>query len=393
MTRAVVTHGLRTPIGKFLGGFSDLTAVDLGVSVVKALLDQSGVDPAEVGQLIFGNARQAGGGPNPARQILVGSGIPETSTAYTVNMACASGLNSLVLAANEVISGGADVVIAGGTESMSRLPYLLPRAREGYRFGEAPLVDAMYQDGFLCPLADQLMGATAENLADKYEITRQEQDEYAVVSQQRCEKARASGAFDGEIAPVTVATRGGETLVDRDEHPRDGVNVGSLSKLKPVFREDGTVHPGNSSGITDGAAALMVMSEDRAREKGCEILGIVEGHASAGVDPGIMGIGPVPATEKLTRQLGVGLGDFDLVELNEAFAAQVLACFREWDIDVERVNVNGGSIALGHPIGATGARIVVTLLHAMKSRDAARGLATLCVSGGMGQSVSFVREA
>lgn len=392
MRRAVITHALRTPIGKFLGAFSELSSVDLGISVVKSILASSKIDVAAVDQLIFGNARQAGGGPNPARQIAIKSGIKESVVAYTMNMACASGLKSVALAADAIQMGEADICIAGGTESMTRLPYILPRARDGYRMGHAPLVDAMYQDGFHCPLADQLMGATAENLADRYKITRKEQDEYAVLSQRRCEEARKSGAFSAEIAPVMLKSKAGETAFSIDEHPRDGATIESMAKLKPVFRDDGTVHPGNSSGITDGAAALLVMSEETAKRHGFEILARIDGHASAGVDPKYMGIGPVPATEKLLKKLGKpSIDAFDLIELNEAFAAQVLACFREWKTTPEKINIRGGSIALGHPIGATGARIAVTLLHAMKAKGLKTGLATLCVSGGLGISMAFSR--
>lgn len=368
-----------------------MSSADLGTSVVTSLLDGDGVAPGEVDLLVFGNGRQAGGGPNPARQIAHRSALGDDCVAYTMNMACASGLKSIVLAAQAIENGEATIAVAGGTESMSRLPYLLERAREGYRMGPAEIVDAMYRDGFQCPLADQLMGRTAENLAERDGISRADQDEYAVSSQHRCERARGEGAFDAEIAPVTVRTRKGEVIVSADEHPRDGVTVEKMRKLPPVFKDEGSVHAGNSSGITDGAAALLLMTEDEARRRGLEPLAVLEGQAAAGVDPKFMGIGPVPATTKLLENLGLGLDDFDLIELNEAFAAQVLACLRAWDLDTERVNVNGGAIALGHPIGATGARIVVTLLHAMQARDARRGLATLCVSGGMGMSVSFVR--
>ncbi|MCB9831243.1 MAG: acetyl-CoA C-acetyltransferase [Planctomycetes bacterium] len=392
MTRVAVTHAFRTPIGKFMGALESLSAVELGIAVVRPMLERAGVSGDDVDQLIFGNGRQAGSGPNPARQIALKSGIKDGVIAYTMNMACASGLKSIVLGAREIMSGDAGIVVAGGTESMSRLPYLLPHARDGYRLGHAPLVDAMYQDGFQCPLADQLMGATAENLADRFEIEREEQDYYATLSQNRCEEARRAGRFEDEIIPVTVSTRKGSVLVDRDEHPRDGTTVASMAKLKPVFRADGTVHAGNSSGITDGAAAVLLMSEEEARRRGLEVLAFIDGEAAAGVDPRFMGIGPVPATARLNDKLGIGIEDYDLIELNEAFAAQVLACFREWGIDAEKVNVNGGAIALGHPIGATGARIAVTLLHEMRRRDVGRGLATLCVSGGMGQSVSFIRS-
>jgi acetyl-CoA C-acetyltransferase len=391
MRRAVITHALRTPIGKYLGSFANLSGADLGTACVTGLLERAALDPQLVEQTIFGNGRQAGGGPNPARQVAVRSGIPDSSIAYTLNMACASGLKSIVIAAQEIERGEADVIVAGGTESMSGLPYFLPKARMGYRMGHAPIVDAMYQDGFQCPLADQLMGATAENLAEEYAISRDEQDSYAVETQRRCGEAMAAGRFEDEIVPVTVTERRRERVVDTDEHPRPDTSVEKMAKLKPVFRPDGGVHAGNSSGITDGAAAVLVMSEEKAKELGYEILAVVEGHAAAGVDPKRMGIGPVPATAKLNERLGLSMGDYDLIELNEAFAAQVISCLREWKIGTEKLNVNGGSIALGHPIGATGARIVVTLLHEMKRREAKRGLATLCVSGGMGQSVSFLR--
>jgi acetyl-CoA C-acetyltransferase len=382
--QVVVTHALRTPIGKYLGGLSGLTAADLGIHVVKALLAQSGVAPADVGELIFGNARQAGGGPNVARQILVKGGIPQTSTAFTVNMACASGLKSVQLAAESVRRGDVKVAIAGGTESMSRLPFLLEGFRTGYRLGNAPVVDAMYKDGFDCPMAKKPMGATAETLAKKYEIGRPEQDEFAANSQQKCEAARKAKRFDAEIAPITVEGKAGPTVIAADEHPRDGMTAASMAKLPPVFDKNGTVHAGNSSGITDGAAALLLMNEDEAKRRGLAPLARLGEFVQVGVDPEIMGIGPVPAVNELGRRTGRKVGDYDLIELNEAFAAQVLACDRELKLPRERLNVNGGSIALGHPIGATGARILVTLLHEMKKRSARRGLATLCVSGGLG---------
>jgi acetyl-CoA C-acetyltransferase len=382
--QVVVTHALRTPIGKYLGGLSGLTAADLGIHVVKALLAQSGVAPADVGELIFGNARQAGGGPNVARQILVKGGIPNTSTAFTVNMACASGLKSVQLAAESVRRGDVKVAIAGGTESMSRLPFLLEGFRTGYRLGNAPVVDAMYKDGFDCPMAKKPMGATAETLAKKYSIGRPEQDEFAANSQQKCEAARKAKRFDAEIAPITVEGKSGPTVIAADEHPRDGITAASMAKLPPVFDKNGTVHAGNSSGITDGAAALLLMDEDEAQRRGLAPLARLGEFVQVGVDPEIMGIGPVPAVNELGRRTGRKVGDYDLIELNEAFAAQVLACDRELELPRERLNVNGGSIALGHPIGATGARILVTLLHEMKKRSARRGLATLCVSGGLG---------
>jgi acetyl-CoA C-acetyltransferase len=385
----VITHALRTPIGKYLGGLSSLTAAELGIHVVKAVVAQSGVAPADVGELVFGNARQAGGGPNVARQILVKSGLPQSATAYTVNMACGSGLKSIQLAAESIRRGDAKVTIAGGTESMSRLPFFLEGFRTGYRLGNAPVVDAMYKDGFDCPMAKKPMGATAETLAKKYEIPRGEQDEFAAWSQQKCEAARKAKRFADEIAPVTIEGKSGPTVVDADEHPRDGITAAGMAKLPPVFDKNGTVHAGNSSGITDGAAAVVLMGEDEAKRRGIAPLARLGTFVATGVDPEIMGIGPVPAFRELSRRTGRKIDDYDLIELNEAFAAQVLACDRELKLPRERLNVNGGAIALGHPIGATGARIVVTLLHEMKRRNGKRGLATLCVSGGLGIAFDF----
>ena len=389
--RVVITHALRTPIGRYLGGLSGLTSADLGVHAVKALLAQSGVAPSDVGELIFGNGRQAGGGPNVARQVLCRSGLPESATAYTVNMACGSGLKSLLLAADSVRRGDVKVAVAGGTESMSRLPFMLDGFRTGYRLGHAPVVDLMYKDGFDCPLAKKPMGGTAETLAKKHAIAREEQDLYAVETQRRCEVARKEGKFAAEIAPITLEGKAGPTTIAADEHPRDGVTLASMAKLPPVFEKDGTVHAGNSSGITDGAAALLVMSEEEAGRRGLKPLAALGEAVAAGVDPSIMGIGPVPAVNELMRRRGLKIADFDLIELNEAFAAQVLACDRELHFPRERLNVNGGAIALGHPIGATGARIVVTLIHEMVRREARRGLATLCISGGMGLALELTR--
>ena len=394
MSRVVVTHALRTPIGKFEGALSRLSAVDLGTSVVTDLLKRSGIPSADIAGLVFGHARQAGNGPNGARQVLVRSGIPVERPAYTVNMACASGLKAIELAAAEIRSGAGEVFIAGGMESMSRVPFFLDRMREGYRLGSGEVVDGMYRDGFLCPLAGQVMGETAEALGKRYGIAREAQDAFAMESQARAEKAWAAGAFSAEISPVRVPGRKGpETVVDRDEHPRPGTSMESLEKLPPVFDpKSGTVTAGNSSGITDGASALVLMSETEAKRRKLEPLAAIEVVASAGVDPKAMGLGPVPATRALLGKMGGGTVDgFDLVELNEAFAAQVLACVKDLHLPRERLNVNGGAIALGHPIGCTGARIVVTLLHALRARGGRRGLATLCVSGGLGLSMSFVR--
>jgi acetyl-CoA C-acetyltransferase len=387
----VITHAVRTPVGRFLGQFSELSAVDLGVEASAGLFRRASLDPAKVDAAIFGCARQAGLGPNPGRQVAVRAGVPVERPAITVNMACGSGLWALIQAAQMIRLGEARVVLAGGFENMTRVPFLLPQMRKGYRLGNAPLVDAMYQDGFHCPLADQLMGETAETLARKYSIPREEQDAFAARSQQRFEAARKAGRVSAEIVPVSVPQKGGgRAAIDRDEHPRDGVTGADLAKLAPVFDPNGgCVTAGNASGIADGAAALVVASARSARELGAPVLAVFEAHASAGVDPKVMGLGPVPATRALMEKVGRKPGDYDLVELNEAFAAQVLACDREIRFDPERLNVNGGSIALGHPIGGSGARIVVTLLHEMKRRGAGLGLATLCISGGQGLSASF----
>lgn len=385
MKNIFLAGAVRTPIGKFGGVLTPLQAADLGSAVAKAALERSGTPADAVDEAIFGNSRQAGVRPNVARQIAHRAGVPDTTPAYTINKACGSSLKAIMNAYGAIALGDADVVLAGGAESMSNTPYLMLGARWGYRLGHSEIVDGMYRDGFLCPLCEQLMGDTAENLVDKYGISREESDRYASQSQQRCEAARRSGRFIDEIVPVEVPGRKGQvSTISEDEHPRDGVTPESLAKLPPVFRKDGTVHAGNSSGITDGAAAVVVLSEEKAQELGVEPMARIVGYASAGVDPAIMGIGPVPVVKKLLDKTGLSLNDIDLIELNEAFASQVLACHKELDFDLERVNVNGGAISLGHPIGATGTRLVVTLLHEMKKRDARRGLATLCISGGLG---------
>lgn len=390
--RVVITHALRTPIGRFLGSLARVSAADLGTTVVEAVLDRAGVDPADVGEVFFGNARQAGGGPNVARQIAVRAGIPDTVTATTVNMACGSGLKALTLAADQIRLRRHEVLVAGGVESMSGLPFFLPRMRQGYRLGHAPVVDGMYQDGFHCPLADMPMGATAENLARDLGIARGDQDAYALESQRRAAAAVEEGRFAGELVPVEVPVRGGTALVESDEHPRPTTTLEGLAKLSPVFDpEAGTVTAGNSSGITDGAAALLVMSQERAEREGLEPLAWMGETRDGGVDPRAMGLGPVPAVRALEEANGLRVGDYDLIELNEAFAAQVLACDRELELPRDRLNVNGGAIALGHPIGATGTRIVVTLLHELGRRGGEHGLATLCISGGMGLATAFHR--
>jgi acetyl-CoA C-acetyltransferase len=391
--RVVITHALRTPIGRYLGAFADLSAADLGASLVTDLITRSKVDPALVTRLYFGNGRQAGGGPNLARQVAVRGGLGNDCTAVTVNMACGSGLESIGQAADWIRLGRARAVVAGGAESMSGLPFMLPGFRRGYRLGHAPVVDAMYKDGFVCPLADMVMGETAEKLAKERNLSRDEQDRFALSSQQKAGAAIDEGRFDAEMSPVTVVKRKSTTVIEADEHPRPSATLEGLGKLATVFdAEAGTVTAGNASGITDGAAGVLLMDEDLAQEQGLEILAYVGESRDAGVDPTIMGIGPIPAVRALSEANGMGVGDYDLVELNEAFAAQVLACNQELEIPSDRLNVNGGAIALGHPIGATGCRIVVTLLHEMQRRDVQHGLATLCISGGMGLASAFHRQ-
>jgi acetyl-CoA C-acetyltransferase len=387
-----VLSAARTPIGKFGGVFASLSAAELGEVAARAAIERSGLPPAAVDETVFGHARQAGGGPNTARQVSHRAGVPDSIPAYTVNKACASSLKAITLGALSIAAGESEVVLAGGTECMSATPYLLTRGRFGYRMGDSEIVDGMYRDGFLCPLCGQLMGETAENLVREYGILRAEQDAFAAESQRRAAEAMASGRFADEIAPVKVAGRKGEMVVETDEHPRPGTTAESLAKLPPVFdAETGTVHAGNSSGITDGAAALVLASEEEVGSAGVEPLARVVAWTSAGVEPARMGIGPVPALRALLAKQKLAISDVDLIELNEAFAAQVIACARELPFDPARLNVNGGAIALGHPIGATGARIATTLLHEMKRRGAKRGIATLCVSGGMGMAVLFER--
>jgi acetyl-CoA C-acetyltransferase len=389
----VLAAPVRTPIGKFLGGLSSLTAADLGTAAAKAALERAGLDPARVDQVIFGHGRQAGGGPNTARQIGHRAGVPADRPAYTVNQACASGLQSVLSAARTILTGEASVILAGGTESMSNTPYYLSRARTGYRLGNAEIVDGMYKDGFNCPLSNLAMGETAEELAAEVGIDRAASDAFALESQLRCERARAEGRFVSEIAPITVPGKKGDVTIDKDEHPRDGATLESMTKLKPVFREGGVVTAANASGITDGAAAIVVASRAAAKELGLPVVARLVGWNVVGVDPRIMGIGPVPAVRKLLEKAGLDIGAIDEIELNEAFAAQVLACNKELGFDVARLNPDGGAIALGHPIGATGTRILVTLLHGLEKRGGEHGIATLCVSGGMGIAALVEREA
>lgn len=393
MNPVYILSAARTPIGKFGGSLASQTAADMGTVAAKAALDRAGVQATQIEETIFGNARQAGGGPNPARQISIRSGVPQEVPAYTVNKACASGIKSIVLGYQEIATGNLDCVLAGGTESMSRLPYYLEGARWGYRLGTQEVVDGMYRDGFICPMAKLLMGETAEILAEQYKISRAEQDQFALTSQQRAAAAQAAGRFDAEIASVTIESKKGTTVFARDEHLFPDATMEKMGKLPPVFSKTGTITAANSSGITDGAAAVVLASEKFVQQNHSQPLARILAATSAGVDPRVMGIGPVPAIRKMEQKHGLKLADFDLIELNEAFAAQVLACDRELHFDRDKLNVNGGAIALGHPIGCTGTRITVTLLHEMLRRKAHRGLATLCVSGGMGMTLAIENVA
>jgi acetyl-CoA C-acetyltransferase len=384
-----ILSAVRTPIGKFGGSLASQTAADMGVVAAKAAIERAGVRPEQIEETIFGNARQAGGGPNPARQISVRSDVPQEVPAFTVNQACASGMKSIALAYQAILLGESSCILAGGTESMSRLPYYLDGARWGYRLGNQELVDGMYRDGFFCPLAKMMMGETAEVLAEEYKITRDEQDDFALTSQTRAARAIAAGRLDAEVVPVTIEGKKGSVTFARDEHPFPDASMEKLTKLPPVFSKTGTISAGNSSGITDGAAAMVIASENFVKQNNLKPLARIAAVSSAGADPRTMGIGPVPALQKLADKHGLRLHEFGLVELNEAFAAQVLACDRVLNFNRDRLNVNGGAIALGHPIGCTGTRITVTLLHEMLKRNTKKGVATLCVSGGMGMALAL----
>ena len=390
----VILGAARTPIGRYGGSFRDLHPAALGAVAARAALERSGVEPADVQEVLMGHGRQAGSGPNPARQVGHRAGIPVEAPAQTINKACASGLQAIASGAQSILLGEADVVLAGGIESMSRMPYFIDSidARWGHKMGHFPLVDAMYRDGFHCPLSNMIMGETAEVLARQYGITREDSDAFALESQHRAEAAQKAGRFTAEIAPVTVEGRTA-VVVDTDEHPRHGSTIESLRKLPLVFPrvegQDGIITAGSSSGITDGAAAVVLASASWAASRSLTPMARLAGWASAGVDPRVMGIGPVPAVRKLEARTGLRVADFDLVELNEAFAAQVLAVLHDLPIDRDRLNVNGGAIALGHPIGCTGARMIVTLVHEMRRLGSRLGLATLCVSGGMGMAMAI----
>jgi acetyl-CoA C-acetyltransferase len=395
LSEVVIVGAARTPIGRYGGAFRNVHPAQLGAVAVTAALERAGVDPGLVDEVLIGHARQAGSGPNPARQVARRAGLPDRAPAQTLNKACASGMQAVAGGAQSILLGESEVVVAGGIESMSRMPYLIDSedARWGHKMGHFTLVDAMYRDGFTCSLCGMLMGETAEVLARQYGITREESDGYALETQQRAAQAMAEGRFRAEIAPLRVTdAKGRVSVIDADEHPRPDTTMEMLAKLAPVFPDvdgqTGMITAGTSSGITDGAAAVVLMRAERASALGIKPLARIIGWASAGVDPRIMGIGPVPAMRKLFDRTGLTLPDFDLFELNEAFAPQVLAVLRDQPIPAGTLNVNGGAIALGHPIGCTGTRILVTLIYEMHRRGARRGLATLCVSGGMGMAMA-----
>lgn len=392
MQRAVIVSAARTPIGGLLGGLSPLTAPQLGAAVVREVVARAGLQPAQVQEVILGNVLQAGVGQNPARQAALGAGLPDSVAAFTVNKVCGSGLKSVILAAQAIRAGDAEVIVAGGMESMSNAPYLLPRARAGLRLGHAELLDANLRDGLWCALTDQHMGSTAELVARTYHVSRLEMDAYAVESHRRAVAAAESGAFDQEIIPVQVPQRKGDPVsLARDEGPRKETSLDTLAKLRPAFEPDGAVTAGNSSMINDGAAALVVASEAKARELGLEPLAWIEAYGTAGLAPEWVMMTPVPAARLVLERAGWTIDDLDLVELNEAFAVQACAVTGQLGMDRSKVNIHGGAVALGHPIGASGARILVTLLYAMKRHDARKGLATLCLGGGNGLAMAVTR--
>ncbi|ERJ80687.1 acetyl-CoA C-acetyltransferase [Peptostreptococcaceae bacterium oral taxon 113 str. W5053] len=392
MRKVVIASAVRTPVGSFGGAFKNLTSVDLGIIAAKEAMKRAKVTPDMIDEVLLGNVLQAGQGQNVARQITLGAGCPETVPALTVNKVCGSGLRTVSLAAQIIMAGDADIILAGGTESMSSAPYLLPTTRWGARMGDGTVVDHMINEGLWDAFNKYHMGITAENVSEQFGITREMQDELAVTSQNRAEKAQKEGRFDDEIVPVEIKDRKGNvTVIDKDEYIRYGQTVETAAKLRPAFKKDGTVTAGNASGINDGASCLIVMSEEKAKELGVEPLATIVSYASAGVDPKIMGTGPIPASKKAMEKAGLTIDDIDLIEANEAFAAQAYAVKNELGYDFDKVNVNGGAIALGHPIGASGARILTTLLYEMKKRDAKKGLATLCIGGGMGTAVIVER--
>ncbi|WP_323118722.1 acetyl-CoA C-acetyltransferase [Burkholderia alba] len=392
MTDVVIVSAARTAVGKFGGSLAKIAAPDLGAAVIKAVLERGGVKPEQVSEVILGQVLTAGSGQNPARQAVIKAGLPSAVPGMTINKVCGSGLKAVMLAANAIISGDADIVIAGGQENMSAAPHVLPGSRDGFRMGDAKLIDSMIVDGLWDVYNQYHMGITAENVAKEYGISREDQDKFAALSQNKAEAAQKAGRFDDEIVPIEIPQRKGEPLrFATDEFVRHGVTAESLAGLKPAFAKDGTVTAANASGLNDGAAAVLVMSAKKAEALGLKPLARIKAYANAGVDPSVMGIGPVPASRRCLERAGWTPGDLDLMEINEAFAAQALAVHQQMGWDTSKVNVNGGAIAIGHPIGASGCRILVTLLYEMQKRDAKRGLASLCIGGGMGVALAVER--
>ena len=392
MRDVVIVAAKRTAIGSFGGGLSSLPADALGSAVIRAILEETGIDRTQIDEVLLGQVLTAGVGQNPARQAAINAGLPASIPAMTINKVCGSGLKAVHMAVQAIRCGDADLLIAGGQESMSLAPHVLPNSRTGQRMGDWKLVDTMIKDGLWDAFNDYHMGITAENIVEKYDISREEQDSFAAASQQKAVAAQKAGYFDSQIVPVSVPQRKGDPVtIDRDEGPREGIDTAQLAKMRPAFRKDGTVTAGNASSLNDGAAAVMVCSAEKAKELNLTPLATIRGYANAGVDPTIMGTGPVPATQRCLEKAGWTVGELDLIEANEAFAAQAIAVNRNLGWDPERVNVNGGAIALGHPIGASGCRILVTLLHEMARREARRGLATLCIGGGMGVALAVER--
>ncbi|MBN7770785.1 acetyl-CoA C-acetyltransferase [Marinobacter daepoensis] len=392
MRDVVIVAAKRTAIGSFGGGLSSLRADELGTAVIKSIMEETGVAGDQINEVILGQVLTAGCGQNPARQAAINAGLPETVPALVINKVCGSGLKAVHMAAQAIQCGDADIILAGGQESMSQAPHVLPNSRNGQRMGNWSMIDTMVNDGLWDAFNDYHMGITAENIVDKYGISRDEQDAFAAASQQKAVAAQQAGHFDGQIVPVAIPQRKGDSLiVAKDECPRDGVTGESLGKLRPAFRKDGSVTAGNASSLNDGAAIVMVCSAEKAKELGLTPLATIKAQASAGVDPTIMGTGPIPASQRCLERAGWTAQDLDLVEANEAFAAQAISVNRDMGWDTSKVNVNGGAIALGHPIGASGCRILVSLLHEMARRDAKKGLATLCIGGGMGVALAVER--
>lgn len=390
MTDVVIVGAARTPIGAFSGSLANTPAHELGAVAIKAALERSGVEADAVNEVIFGQVLTGGAGQNPARQAAIAAGIPDSATSFVINQVCGSGLRTVALAAQQIMAGDAKIVVAGGQENMSMSPHVA-NLRAGHKMGDVKFIDSMIKDGLWCAFNGYHMGNTAENIANKWQITREDQDAFATASQNKAEAAQKSGRFNDEIAPVTLSSRKGDVIFDADEYPRHGASIEGMAKLRPAFDKEGTVTAGNASGINDGAAALIVMSADEAAKRGLTPLATIKSWATAGVDPAVMGSGPIPASRKALEKAGWSVGDLDLIEANEAFAAQAIAVNRDMGWDTDKVNVNGGAIALGHPIGASGARVFTTLLYEMQKRDAKKGLATLCIGGGMGVALCVER--